>query len=63
MEPGNIVMFYKTLHTEKLTVGKLLKQSHLTNLEGKRVFWSVEYGKRIKKTIIIHENQIDGLKE
>ena len=63
MEPGDIVMFYKTLHTEKLTEGKLLRKLELTNLERERPYWSVEYGKRVKKSIMIHEKQIEGLKE
>ncbi len=63
MNPGDIVMFRKSRLSDRLTEGKLIGRSSLTNFEGERVFWSVEYGKRVKKSINIHENQIEGLKE
>ncbi len=62
MSPGDDVMFYNTLRNKKLTEGTLKGRSSLRDQEGNRVFWSVEYGKKVKKTIIIHESQIEGLR-
>ena len=63
MDPGDTVMFRKSWLSDKLTEGNLLVRVTETDLKGDRPFWHIEYGKKVKKTMVIHEKQIEGLKE
>jgi hypothetical protein len=61
MEIGNEVLFCKT-PGGSLIEGKLVEHSTTQNFKGERPWWIVEYGKKSKKTMIVHESQIEGLK-
>jgi len=62
MNVGSDVIFRKNLAATRLTEGRLVSKSSLQDFEGKKPWWIVEYGKTVKKQMIIHESQIEGLR-
>jgi hypothetical protein len=61
MKTGDVIEFKKTLNSDKTVTGKVIGQNHTQDLNGNRPFWSVEVGKKVKRSITIHESQIVGL--
>ena len=62
MNVGDFIIFRKDLTDTKLTEGRLIAKSEVQIQTGEKPFWLVEFGKSVKKQILIHEAQIEGMR-